>query len=97
MTTKVVSSRKVWYNILNIYKNNYKIMEKIKELLKELNLDEKEINVYLASIKIWTSPSSSIANSIWIAKSTVRYTLEHLVNKGLMTKIQKGNTTIFTA
>ena len=71
-------------------------MEKIKKLLKELNLDDKEIEIYLSSIKIWTSPSSSISNSTWIAKSTVRYSLDNLVKKGLMNKTQKWNTTLFT-
>ena len=72
-------------------------MEAIKNLLKEINLDNKEINIYLNLLKIWTSPSSIISNKVWIPKSTVRYSLENLVKKGLILKNQKWNTTLFTA
>jgi len=71
-------------------------MEKIKELLKDLDLDKKEIDIYLTSIKIWTSPSSAISKITQIPKSTVRYSLESLTNKWLMNKSQKWNTTLFT-
>jgi len=72
-------------------------MNKIKYLLEELHLDEKEIDIYLALLKLWTSPSSVISNKIYIAKSTVRYSLENLVQKWLILKNQKWNTTLFTA
>ena len=72
-------------------------MLQIQNLLKELNLDEKEINIYITLLKLWTSPSSVISSKIDIAKSTVRYSLESLVKKWLILKNQKGNTAIFTA
>jgi len=72
-------------------------MNKIEELLKNINLDNKEIKIYIALLKSWTSASSIISNKINIPKSTVRYSLENLVKRWLILKTQKWNTTLFTA
>lgn len=71
-------------------------MNSIKNTLSKLDLTSKEIDVYLASIKIWTSASSGIIHLVDLPQSTVKYTLESLVKKNLMTKSQKGITTLFT-
>ena len=72
-------------------------MEHIKNTLKKLDLTDKEILVYLASLKIWTSPSSWIWYSLDFPQSTIKYTLESLTKKNLLTKSKKWITTYFTA
>lgn len=71
-------------------------MEHIKNILQKLNLTEKEVDVYLASIKIWTSASSGIVHYVDLPKSTIKYTLESLVKKNLLIKSKKWITTYFT-
>ncbi len=68
----------------------------IKNTLKELWLDEKEINIYFACLKFWTTVSSNIWKYLSIPKSTARYWLDSLVKKQLLIKSQKWNTTYFT-
>lgn len=71
-------------------------MDTLHNILKEIWLEEKEVDVYLSSLKIGTCASSSISNMLYLPKSTVRYTLDSLVKKQLMTKVQKWNTTLFS-
>ncbi len=71
-------------------------LQAIKDILKELWLEEKEISIYFACLKIWTTVASNIWKILRIPKSTVRYSLENLVKKQIMIKSQKWNTTLFT-
>ena len=72
-------------------------MEHIKNTLKKLDLTDKEILVYLANLKTWTSPSSGIWYNLDFPQSTIKYTLESLTKKNLLTKSKKWITTYFTA
>ena len=72
-------------------------MEALKELLESLGLENNEAVVYLESLKLWTVPASSIAKNVWISRTSVRYTCEILIKKGLMIGSQKWNTKLFTA
>ena len=71
-------------------------LQEIKSILRELWLEEKEVNIYFACLKFWTTVSSNIWKILEIPKSTARYWLESLVKKQMMIKTQKWNTTIFT-
>ena len=72
-------------------------MEHIKNILKKLDLTDKEILIYISTLKIWTTPSSGISHMIDYPQSTIKYTLESLVKKNLLTKSKKWITTYFTA
>lgn len=68
----------------------------LKNTLIELWLEEKEITIYFTTLKLGNCVSSTVAHMTRIPKSSVRYAMESLVKKWMMTKTQKWNTTIFT-
>lgn len=71
-------------------------MEDLQTLLNNLGLEHQEAKVYLAALRLGTSPASIIGKRCEIPRSTARYTCEQLVKKQLMLATQKGNTTLFT-
>ncbi len=72
-------------------------MVSLEEILFSLGLEHQESKIYLASIKLGTSPASILARQCGIPRSTARYTCEELVQKQLMIEFKKGNTKFFTA
>jgi len=68
----------------------------LHETLSALGLNEKEIEIYLASLTLGTSVASVLANRTKITRSTEQYTCQQLVKKGLMTVVEKGNTFLYT-
>ena len=71
-------------------------LDTLKELLELLWLENNEAITYLEALKLWTSPASSIANKVWVSRTSIRYTCEVLVKKWLMIASKKWNTKLFT-
>jgi sugar-specific transcriptional regulator TrmB len=71
-------------------------MDDLNKLLKSLGLEHHEPEVYLAALRLGTTPASVVGKRCKIPRSTARYTCEQLVEKQLMVVTQKGNTQYFT-
>jgi len=71
-------------------------MQDLTQLLNQLGLEHQEANVYLAALRLGTSPASNIAKRCKIPRSTARYTCEQLVQKQLMVESQRKNTKLYT-
>jgi len=69
----------------------------IKKILKNLNFSEKEIEIYLAMIKIDQATATLIARESGVKRTTVYDALELLMSKGLVSKIKKSNKSYFYA
>jgi sugar-specific transcriptional regulator TrmB len=69
----------------------------IKAVLKEFNLSDNEIEVYLACLKIGLSSVIRISELTGIPKSTCYDILNSLANKGLISQIIKESTKYFEA
>ena len=68
----------------------------IKNVLQNIGLNTKEINVYLIALELGTQPASVIARKINIPRNTTRFLLDKLVTKGLVKKTAKANTQLYT-
>ncbi len=68
----------------------------IKNVLQNIGLNTKEINVYLIALELGTQPASVIARKISIPRNTTRFLLDKLVVKGLIKKTTKANTQLYT-
>lgn len=66
-------------------------------VLQQLGLNETEVKVYLALLPLGTVPASAIATRLAMPRSTAKYTCQQLVDIGLVTKLNKNNTFLFTA
>lgn len=62
----------------------------MKELLKQLGLEEKEIEIYLACLSKQFNTPTDIAKQSGIKRSTVYFYLEKLIDKGLITYNIRG-------
>jgi HTH-type transcriptional regulator, sugar sensing transcriptional regulator len=69
-------------------------MEIIKEL-KELNLEDNEIRVYLACLYLGSSKVNDIAKKSKLIRTTTYGVLKSLIEKGLVSTIIKNNITHF--
>ncbi len=65
--------------------------------LKEYGLTDKEIGVYLELLPLGTINLQEIAKRLEYPRTTVYNTLNYLVSKGLVSKINKKGVTCFTA
>lgn len=72
-------------------------MTDLTELLKHLGLEHQEASVYIAALRLGTTPASTIAKRCKLPRSTARYTCEQLVDKQLMIETQRKNAKLFTA
>lgn len=63
----------------------------IRDSLKQLGLDEKEINVYLACLELGSSAIVPIVNRIRMPRTTVFHILERLGELKLIEIVLKGN------
>ena len=68
----------------------------IKNVLQNIGLNEKEIEVYLVTLELGTQPASTIARRIKIPRNTTRFLLDKLVDKGLIKKTKRANTQLYT-
>jgi sugar-specific transcriptional regulator TrmB len=69
----------------------------IKDILVELGFSEKEIDVYLAMIRLDRATASLIAKETNINRTTVYDILAILIKRGLASKIAKSSKTYFYA
>jgi len=69
----------------------------VKEVLKQLGLNDKEVEVYLTVLKLGSIPASVVGSCLKIPRSTARYICQQLKKKGLFLEIEKGNTFIYSA
>lgn len=68
----------------------------IEETLKSIGLNDKEIAIYLAIIKVGSAPASVLGKRTGITRSTAQYVCQQLAHKGLLSVIQKNNTFIYS-
>ena len=71
-------------------------MDKIKKVLERLWLNDKEIKIYLTSLYIWSSPASILWQKNNIARTTAKYTCQSLVEKWLLSVVEKWNSSIYS-
>lgn len=71
--------------------------KRTEEFLKNLGLSDKEILLYLASLQYGSSLASVIARKTGIARSTVNFVFDELVQKGLASKDIKNGSVYFSA
>jgi sugar-specific transcriptional regulator TrmB len=69
----------------------------IKPVLKEFNLSDNEIEVYLACLKIGQSSVIRISELTGIPKSTCYDILNNLISRGLISQVVKDNIKYFEA
>ena len=72
-------------------------MKTISEYLSSIGLDEKEVQVYIISMRLGTTRVTQIAKRCKLPRSTVHYICDQLVEKQLMRLSRKGNIKSFTA
>ncbi len=68
----------------------------IENVLQNLGLTSKEIEVYLTALEIGTQPASVLARKVKIPRNTTRFILDKLVDKGWIRKATKANTQLYT-
>lgn len=56
-------------------------MTEIAKLLLKFGLDEKEITIYLALLKLGPAPASLIATKVSLKRTTIYYALDQLIKK----------------
>jgi HTH-type transcriptional regulator, sugar sensing transcriptional regulator len=78
---------------LNCHSCSYSM---IQDVLKKLDLTDKEVKVYLALLERGTQPASVIARATDLPRNTARFQLDKLVKKGLVTKTYKGNIQVYS-
>jgi hypothetical protein len=69
----------------------------IYALLRRTGLSEKEIDVYLATLSYKSARASAIAMGAKQSRSTTYFLLQSLVEKGLVSEIEKGKVMHFVA
>ena len=70
---------------------------KIIPQLKELNLDDNEIRVYLACLKLGSSKVNEIAKKAELIRTTTYGVIKSLVKKGLVSSVKKDNINYYQA
>ena len=71
--------------------------ELIKQLLKNLNFSEKEIQIYLALLEMGQAKAKEICRKTDLNRVTTYDILEQLLTKGLISKYKKRGVTYFNA
>ncbi len=69
----------------------------MRQILKQLNFSEKEIDVYLAALKLGSAPISQLAKSSGVKRPNAYFILEKMKEKGLISLAKKKNKQIFVA
>ena len=65
----------------------------VKQVLSELGLSEGEIKVYMALLKLGSSPVSALKEETKLHRTTIYDFIEKLLNKGLVNHVIKNNVT----
>ena len=69
----------------------------VKQVLSELGLSEGEIKVYMALLKLGSSPVSALKEETKLHRTTIYDFIEKLLNKGLVNHVIKNNVTYYNA
>jgi len=69
----------------------------IKEALSEIGLNEGEIKVYLALLKLGSSPVSEVKKETELHRTTIYDFIEKLFNKGLVSYVIKNNVKYYSS
>lgn len=69
----------------------------MREYLEQLGFSPKEAEVYLALLELGSQPSSVISRKTGYPKATVLFLLEALVDRGFVTRSQRGRALYFYA
>ncbi len=72
-------------------------MAQWKHLLRSLGLTESETIIYLLSLELGPAPVQDIARKAGVSRMTTYTAIESLTNRGLMSSLQKGKKTLYTA
>lgn len=72
-------------------------MQTWKNLLKNLGFGESESKIYLISLEVGPKSVQDLAKIAGISRMTTYSVIETLNTKGLMSSVQKGKKTLFTA
>ena len=68
----------------------------IENVLQNIGLNEKEIEVYLNNLELGSQPASVIARRVKIPRNTTRFILDKLVQKGVIEKTKRANTQLYS-
>lgn len=72
-------------------------MEKITQNLENLGISGKEIDAYLALLKLKSATVIQLAKTTGLKRTTVYHCLEDLINKGLVSKVVKNDKKTYVA
>lgn len=72
-------------------------MEKITDVLKLVDLDEKEIEIYTNLLRLKEATASKVATVSKIERTLAYYIIEKLINKGLVSYNLKNNVKYYSA
>ncbi len=67
----------------------------IEQKLKQIGLSDKEIGIYLLSLRLGSQPASNIARHTKINRATVYDVFAGLIEKGLANKLDRAGVTCF--
>ena len=68
----------------------------IQNVLQNIGLNDKEIQVYLVNLELGSQPASIIARRVKMPRNTTRFILDKLTEKGLVEVTKKANTQLYT-
>lgn len=68
----------------------------IKDTLTSLGLTPNESSVYIELLKLGSSPASILGRKTGLPRTTARFTCNQLYKKGLIHRIEKENSFIFS-
>lgn len=68
----------------------------IEDALKNLGLNETQMNLYRLVLSLKEVPASILAKRLKIPRSTSKYSCEQLVQRGLLSRFQKNQTWFYT-
>lgn len=72
-------------------------MKKIRDFLSNLGLTETEINIYVKLLEVGRCSVSEIARTLNMNRVTAHFTIQGLIDKGLITHVKEGRSRELTA
>ncbi len=80
-----------------MYRNYLQHMKKIRDFLHNLGLTETEINIYVKLLEVGRCSVSEIARTLDMNRVTAHFTIQGLIDKGLITHVKEGRSRELTA
>jgi sugar-specific transcriptional regulator TrmB len=72
-------------------------MKKIRDFLSNLGLTETEINIYVKLLELGRTSVSELARTLEMNRVTAHFTIQGLIDKGLITHVKEGRSRELTA